>query len=197
MSQETNSGDYWNDLYVKKETGWDIGFPSPAIREYADQLKHKDISILIPGCGNSYEAQYLLESGFTNITLIDIAPALTAALEKKFSNESGKRIKIITGDFFEHRGNYDLILEQTFLSALHPSLRTSYAAQMRNLLHDGGHLAGVLFSRHFDVNPPYGGTVEEYRELFTSNFIIKTMEPCYNSIDRRMGNEVFINLIAK
>jgi hypothetical protein len=43
------------------------------IKNYIDTLKDKDIAILIPGCGNTYEAAYLLEQGFTNVTVIDIA----------------------------------------------------------------------------------------------------------------------------
>jgi hypothetical protein len=47
---------------------------SPPIKAYIDTLKNKDIAILIPGCGNTYEAAYLLlEQGFTNVTVIDIA----------------------------------------------------------------------------------------------------------------------------
>jgi hypothetical protein len=30
------------------------------IKAYIDTLKDKDIAILIPGCGNTYEAAYLL-----------------------------------------------------------------------------------------------------------------------------------------
>ena len=98
----------------KDEIGWDIGFPSPAIKEYIDQLNNKNISILLPGCGNAYEAEYLLAQGFKDITLIDIAPLLTAALKKKFKNSPGEQVKIITGDFFEHIGTYHLILELFF-----------------------------------------------------------------------------------
>ena len=90
MQSKTMSKEYWNDLYDKNETGWDIGFPSPVIKEYIDQLNNRDIAILIPGCGNAYEAEYLLAQGFTNITLIDIAPSLTAALANKLQNEAGK-----------------------------------------------------------------------------------------------------------
>jgi hypothetical protein len=43
---------------------------------------NKDIAILIPGCGNTYEAAYLLEQGFTNVTVIDIAPTLVKILSK-------------------------------------------------------------------------------------------------------------------
>ena len=198
MEGKTLSKDYWNSLYDKNETAWDIGFPSPAIKEYVDQLTNKDIAILIPGCGNAYEAEYLLAQGFADITLIDIAPSLTAALEKKFEKEPGNRIKIITGDFFNHEGAYDLIVEQTFLCALDPSLRPMYVDKMHSLLKKGGHLTGVLFGRVFEEEgPPFGGTLQEYKLMFSKKFRIKKLESCYNSIERRKGAEVFINLIAK
>jgi hypothetical protein len=38
-------------------------------------FKNKDIAILIPGCGNTYEA-LIFRQGFTNVTVIDIAPTL-------------------------------------------------------------------------------------------------------------------------
>ncbi len=197
MQSKSTPKDYWNILYDKEDIGWDIGFPSPAIKEYVDQLDTKELPVLIPGCGNAYEAEYLLAKGFNDITLIDIAHTLTAALEKKFKKDIGRRIKIITGDFFDHHGSYRLILEQTFLSALDPSLRTRYADKMHSLLVKGGHLAGVLFNQEFEGGPPYGGTAQEYKLMFSKKFTIKTLELCYNSIERRKGSEVFINLVAK
>lgn len=189
---------YWSDLYASNDTGWDIGYPSTPLKAYIDQLTTKDLAILIPGCGNAHEAGYLLSHGFSNITLIDFVPYLTTQLEKRFSNDVGKRIRIITGDFFDYQGKYDLILEQTFLSALEPSRRPQYVDTMHSLLKKGGHLAGVLFSKIFEEDgPPFGGTIDEYEKMFKDKFIIKTLEPCYNSIERRQGSEVFINMIAK
>ena len=198
MQNRTITKDYWNTLYDQNQIGWDIGVPSPVIKDYLDQLRSKDLSILIPGCGNAYEAEYLLEQGYKSITVIDIAPSLTASLAKKFHAEIGKRIKVITGDFFNHDGEYDLILEQTFLSALEPSLRKRYVEKMHDLLRKGGHLAGVIFSQVFEEEgPPFGGTIQEYKKMFSGKFKIKQLEPCYNSIERRKGSEAFINLIAK
>ena len=111
MSQSTLDADYWSNRYQQQQTGWDIGYGSTPLVEYLQSLKDKSISILIPGCGNAYEAEWLLQHGFTNVTVLDISPVLTAALEERFK---GQPIKIITGDFFEHKGQYDLILEQTF-----------------------------------------------------------------------------------
>ena len=108
---------YWEAQYKAKLTGWDLGLISPPIKTYIDELENKNSSILIPGCGNSYEAEYLLQEGFTNITVIDIAPTLVTVLKEKFKNNPN--IQIILGDFFEQKGKYDLIIEQTFFCALH------------------------------------------------------------------------------
>ena len=197
MSKKILSTEYWNDLYKSNDIGWDIGFPSPPIKDYIDQLKNKDWKILIPGCGNAYEAEYLLSQGFTNVTLIDFAPMVTAKLEQRFERELGIRVHVITGDFFKHEDKYQLILEQTFLSALEPSQRTSYAEKMRSLLVKGGQLVGVLFNERFEEGPPFGGSVQEYKDLFGNYFSIKSMAACYNSIERREGSEVFINLTAR
>ncbi len=191
---QTTDPQYWNNLYQQQETRWDIGYPSTPLKEYIDQINDKNQSILIPGCGNSYEAEYLLQKGFTNITLIDIASLLTATLEKKFSNYLNKELKIITGDFFKLDKQFDLIFEQTFFCALDPSLRTSYMKKMHELLKPGGRLIGVLFNRSFEGGPPFGGNLEEYQELFKEKFEITKLEPCYNSIPPREGTEVFLNV---
>ena len=53
MSLDSNS---WNQRYISKNTGWDIGFVSTPIKDYIDQINNKNIRILIPGCGNAHEA---------------------------------------------------------------------------------------------------------------------------------------------
>jgi SAM-dependent methyltransferase len=183
---------YWDKLYADKETRWDIGYVSKPLKEYFDQLRDKNISILIPGCGNSYEAEYLLQQGFTNVTVIDISPLLTKKLEEKFAAHLNKELTIITGDFFKLRGQYDLIVEQTFFCAIDPSQRQQYAEQVYALLKPGGKLSGILFNRDFEGGPPFGGCTGEYKKLFEKKFSIQSLAPCYNSIKPREGTEVFI-----
>jgi len=183
---------YWTERYVEKRTGWDIGQVSTPIKEYIDQLQNKSLRILIPGCGNAYEAAYLVDHGFTNITLIDISEKMAADLALHFKNQPS--VRVIHGDFFEHAGSYDLILEQTFFCALDPALRNRYVEKMHALLADGGRIAGVLFNRSFEGGPPFGGDIQEYQSLFSASFQIVTMSPCYNSIPTRAGSEVFIIL---
>lgn len=187
---------FWNEQYKANSTAWDLGQVSPPLKSYIDQLSDKNIRILIPGCGNSYEAEYLMEHGFTDVTVIDIAPELVERLKSKFS--SSQNMRIILGDFFTHKGEYDLILEQTFFCALNPELRLDYVETMKSLLSIGGKIAGVLFNIHFEKSgPPFGGSAVEYRTLFEKYFELKIFESCYNSFPKRADSELFVVLVKK
>jgi methyl halide transferase len=187
---------YWDGRYQTGDTGWDMGMVSPPLKAYIDQLTDKKLRILIPGCGNSYEAAYLLQQGFSNITLIDISPVLVEQLQKQF--DGNRHITIVCGDFFEHEGQYGLVLEQTFFCALQPALRGTYAAKMAQLIRPGGKLAGLLFSSEFAAEgPPFGGQLKEYASLFSPWFDTVVFEDCYNSHPKRAGNELFMILTRK
>jgi len=190
MAQPTLDADYWNRRYEQQQTGWDVGYGSTPLVTYLQTITDKHLSILIPGCGNAYEAEWLIEHGYTNVTVLDVSPVLTAALKERFK---GEPITIITGDFFEHKGQYDLILEQTFFCAIDPALRSCYVTKMHELLKPSGKLVGVLFNRSFDGGPPFGGSKEEYEQLFSKHLHIKKMELCYNSILPRQGAEIFFS----
>ncbi|MEP7237058.1 MAG: methyltransferase domain-containing protein [Ferruginibacter sp.] len=187
---------YWSNRYDDGTAVWDLGEVSPPLKNYIDQLADKNIRILIPGCGNTYEADYLLKLGFTDVTVIDIAPALVAQLKEKY--KENHNIKIILGDFFKHEGEYDLVLEQTFFCAINPSLRKDYVAKMPGLLAPNGKLVGVLFNRRFEEQgPPFGGIQNEYEPMFAKDFTFKTFEPCYNSFSKRKDTELFMILVKK
>lgn len=187
---------FWNNRWQSGLTGWDIGHASPPITEYLKQYKNKNAAILIPGCGNAYEAAYMVDNGFTNITLVDISDVAVAMLKEKFSGL--QQVRVLCEDFFIHRGNYDLILEQTFFCAQVLDKRAAYVQKMHELLKENGRLAGVLFGVNFGPSgPPFGGDASEYKILFEPFFHIKKLEPCYNSIHPRDGAELFINLVKK
>ena len=194
MSEKILDENYWDKRYLEHSATWDVGKISTPLKQYIDQLKNKNISILIPGCGNAYEAEYLLENGFTNITLIDFSPTLVKSIQEKLKPYDGKQLHIICDDFFNLKHHFDLIIEQTFFCALDPSLRKKYAIKMYEQLRPGGKFVGVLFNRSFEGGPPFGGSKEEYEKLFAGEFEIKKMEECYNSIDPRSGSELFIIL---
>lgn len=187
------NAEFWNSRYAEKETGWDIGYPSTPLKEYIDQLKNKALRILIPGCGNAYEAEYLHQQGFTNVTLIDLAPLAIETFSKKVPDFPKRNL--IIGDFFDLDSTFDLILEQTFFCALDPALRSSYAKKMVSLMAPKGKVVGVMFNfPEIGQKPPFGGNKEEYEGYFKPYFNAVSIEDCRNSIEPRMGSEYWVTL---
>jgi SAM-dependent methyltransferase len=191
---EELSTEFWNTRYLENKIGWDLVGVSPALKYWMDELKDTSNKILIPGVGNAYEVDYLIQRGFQDITVVDIAPHLISKLKKRF--DKLKQVTIILGDFFELTGSFDIILEQTFFCALAPSLRSAYVTKMASLLTPNGRLLGVLFNRDFNGGPPFGGTTEEYMDLFQQTFEV-TFFPCQVSHPARKGSEVLFEAKLK
>ncbi len=182
---------FWNNRYKNNDTGWDLGVISPPIKTYIDQLNNKKISILIPGAGNSYEAEYLHEKKFTNVFIIDISKLAIENFKKRVPSFPEEHI--IYGDFFDLNKKFDLIIEQTFYCAINPKLRDKYVHKMNNLLNKNGKLVGLLFQFPLtEQGPPYGGSMIEYKKRFSPYFTIKTIENAHNSIISRKNKELFV-----
>ncbi|MEJ2585866.1 MAG: methyltransferase domain-containing protein [Robiginitalea sp.] len=184
--------EYWQRRYLHHQTGWDLGKVSPPIAAYADQLRQKDLKILLPGAGRGYEAEYLYRKGFKELTIVDIAPYPLEKLRERLPG-GFPEARLVESDFFElKKGPFDLVLEHTFFCALPPELRPRYAEKMASLLKAGGKLAGLLFDFPLtDEGPPYGGSREEYLQLFEPLFEIRLLEGARNSIPPRAGRELF------
>lgn len=189
-NQEKN---YWTQRYQDGNTGWDLGTISTPLKTYIDQLTNKEISILIPGAGNAYEAAYLHEQGFTNVWVLDISEIPLQQLAKRIPSFPLRHL--VQANFFEHTGSYDLILEQTFFCSFEPTKvnRSLYAVQMSKLLKTNGKLVGLWFNHSLDLNGnrPYGGSKEEYISYLGPYFGTKCFEACCNSIPPRAGSELF------
>lgn len=182
---------YWTDKYHAEQTGWDLGYVSTPIKTYIDQVEDKSIKVLIPGAGNSYEAEYLWRAGFSNVFVVDISEEPLKNLSKRVPEIP--REQLIHADFFSLKGQFDLILEQTFFCALNPRLRESYVLKMHQLLKPSGSLVGLMFNIPlYEDHPPFGGHMSDYKPLFQTHFKIEIMEESYNSIPQRAGNEIFV-----
>ncbi|MHC5354932.1 class I SAM-dependent methyltransferase [Myroides sp. LJL115] len=182
---------YWQNRYEQNNSPWNAQKVTTPIKEYIDQLSDQSIRILIPGVGHGHELHYLYKRGFNHIKGLDltgIAAQSTFEVHKDFPID-----KVVIGDFFTHKGKYDLILEQTFFCAIPREQRIQYVEKMKELLTENGKLVGVLFDTEFDQqSPPFGGGYQEYFDLFNSKMNIKTMERAYNSIPPRANRELFI-----
>ena len=189
---ENLSSNYWNERYKIFAIGWDLGEISPPIKAYVDQLEDKSVAILIPGCGNAYEAEYLHRKGFTNVHVLDFASEPIADFKKRVVDFPENHLH--QDDFFIHQGQYDLILEQTLFCAIDPLLRADYVKSVKRMLSPKGKLVGLLFNRQFEGGPPFGGHKTDYEKLFSQEFSIVEMNECYNSVAPRKGSELFIKI---
>lgn len=184
------TSEFWEEKYQLNKTGWDLGEVSPPIKAYIDQLTNKGLKILIPGGGNSYEAEYLFQNGFQNVCIIDLSKTALENLKKRVPDFPSENL--IHGDFFELQQSFDLIIEQTFFCAIDPSLRPKYALKMHEILRPKGKLVGLLFEAKLNEDhPPFGGTLDEYYTCFSPFFNFSRLENSYNSIESREGKELF------
>lgn len=190
------SEDFWDNSYKQSDIGWDLGEVSPPLKAYFDQLTNKNLKILIPGSGNSHEAEYLFKKGFKNVFVIDLSE--TALLNLKHRVPDFPKSHLIHGDFFDMENNFDLIIEQTFFCAINPNLRKHYAKKAFDLLNKKGKIVGLLFNVPLnETRPPFGGSKIEYLEYFKPYFNISFMDKAYNSHQARQEKELFFNIIKK
>jgi len=191
---------YWSGRYNSGRTEWDAGAITPPLRDYFVQLGPADQRrILIPGAGNSYEAEYLHNLGFTQVYVVDVAPEPLRAFQERVPSFPAEHL--LLQDFFQLPiiPPFDLLVEQTFFCALPPTQRAAYAEKCAQLLRQGGILMGVLFDADFGPRqePPFGGSRVEYQAYFAPYFDFVHFETAYNSIKPRQGRELFVCLKKK
>ncbi len=184
---------YWQNRYLENDTAWDLGKASTPLKSIIDQLPDKNIAILVPGAGFGHEVRYLYDSGFKHVTVLDIAAAPLLHLAKQLPSDHP--FSLVQKDFFDHSGNYDLILEQTFFCALELRFRESYFKQTHRLLKNNGVLTGLLFYfKQQHPGPPFTCSPEEYTQLAVPFLTIDRLEPSKNSEGSRQGKEYIFKL---
>ena len=104
--------EYWESRYQDNSIGWDLGKVSRPLEYYFEQLDSKVLKILIPGGGNSYEAEYLFKRGFKNVYVVDLSETALINLKKRVPEFPSAHL--IQKDFFDLTMKFDLIVEQTF-----------------------------------------------------------------------------------
>tara|TARA_R110002033_G_scaffold37096_2_gene75870 strand:- start:9443 stop:10048 length:606 start_codon:yes stop_codon:yes gene_type:complete len=190
MMKNNHNRAYWENRYSQNQIGWNIGRISTPLKTYFDQLTDTSLKILIPGAGNSYEAEYLWRKDFKNINVLDFVQQPIDNLKNRVPDFPENQL--FKTDFFKLNDSFDIIIEQTFFCALNPNLRLEYRNHMHKLLKPNGKLVGLLFNFELtETGPPFGGSEDEYRYLFEEKFNLKILAPSINSIKERQGKELF------
>ena len=189
---------YWDSRYQSDNIKWDIGYVSPAIKNWFDIQGNKNLSILIPGAGSGYEVSYAHQLGFKKVFYMDISSEAVNLFKSK--NTSFPESRILSTDFFDLNlsSYFDVIIEQTFFCAQSPSKRVKYVKKTYDLLRKKGQIVGLLFGINFQKDgPPFGGDIMEYQKLFEQKYEINKLQICNTSIPERAGSEIWMELTKK
>jgi SAM-dependent methyltransferase len=165
----------WEEKYRKGDAFWNKGAPSPPLIQYLERHKVRGRT-LVPGCGHGHEVALAVEHGLDAVGL-DIAPTGIAEARKLYPKLAER---FVVGDLFnpapELRGVFDVVLEHTCMSGLHPRLRPDYRRGIDLTLKPGGLLLGVWFINPDldpgEEGPPYPFSVPDLTALFADGYEI-------------------------
>jgi len=165
----------WEEHYRRGDAFWSKGAPSPPMKQYLERQAVRGRA-LVPGCGHGHEVALAVEHGL-DATGLDIAPTGVAEARKLYPNLAER---FVVGNLFnppvELRGAFDVVLEHTCMSGLHPSLRADYRCGIDLTLRRGGLLIGVWYINPDldpgEEGPPYPLSVYDLTGLFADGYVI-------------------------
>lgn len=156
MSQ-VSTPKFWEEIYQKKQTGWDLGGPTPVFSRLLDSGLIAPGRVIVPGAGSGHDAREFARRGF-DVTAVDFAADAVRELREQAG--MGAALNVIQADIFKlpHSldGTFDYLLEYMCFCAIDPQRRPDYADLVARLLKPGGlyiHLAFPLGSH--EGGPPY------------------------------------------
>ena len=192
---EVNHSQFWEDIYLENDTGWDLKGVTPFFDSISNELIQGKVCIL--GCGRGYDAIMFAKKGF-DVTAVDFAPTPISELNK-LAIEKSVTITTVQDDIFSLVGKYpdtfDYVIEQTCFCAIHPNRRKEYEIIVRTILKPGGKLVGLWFpldKSQEEGGPPFGTTIDEVKSIFNSGWKIEKEEFPSQSVEPRKGREKLI-----
>lgn len=202
MGKGEDTAESWENIYQNEKPGWDIGYVTPAIKEY--YLEHCQTwlqpgHIIIPGCGFGHEVSFFLEHGFT-VTAIDFAKTPIEALHKKHGKKS--QLKLLSQDIFlltsKEISPADYILEHTCFCAIPIRNRPKYVEFVKKFLKPKGVFFGLFYKFNDSTEgPPHPITDQEINDLFSPDFEIQHLAPSPFSLEKRKGKEKLFKMQKK
>jgi len=190
-----NHPQFWEDIYLKDDAGWDLGESTPVFDKISDALPLGKICII--GCGRGYDAVMFAQKGF-EVTAIDFAPSAISTLQSLASG-AGVMINIVETDIFlltsQFSCEFDYVIEQTCFCAINPSRREEYEQLVKTIIKPNGKLIGLWFPLDKpmdDGGPPWGTTISEVKSIFYDGWKIEKEEFPELSISPRKNREKLI-----
>ena len=198
-SDVPNDPKAWDQAWVDSLTPWDASESQPALMELLNGLHDKDVSgisnvvpsgngvALVAGCGRGYDAKVFAERGLDAYG-VDISSNAVAAANKWLKDSGAdesvaSRVHFVEADFFKlgtsecpHQAlaqpaTVTLSYDYTFLCAIPPTLRASWAETYTRMVKPGGILVSLVYPIQGDRpgGPPYSISTNLVRELLGQN----------------------------
>jgi SAM-dependent methyltransferase len=186
---------FWEDIYLADDAGWDLGCVTPIFKFIAESISPGKLCIL--GCGRGYDAIMFAQKGF-DVTAVDFAPSAIQAVHE-LADEAAVFVKTVETDIFSLRtdfaNTFEYIIEQTCFCAINPNRRKDYEKLVRQILEPAGKLIGLWFPLDKSVTddgPPWGTTIDEVKTLFINGWKVEQEEFPDLSIEPRKNREKLI-----
>ena len=192
---EVNHSQFWEDIYLENDTGWDLKGVTPFFDSISNDLIQGKVCIL--GCGRGYDAIMFAEKGF-DVTAVDFAPTPISELNK-LAIQKSVIITTVQDDIFslveKFPDTFDYVIEQTCFCAIDPNRRKEYETLVRTILNPDGKLVGLWFpldKSQEEGGPPFGTTIYEVKSIFNSGWKIEKENFPSQSVEPRKGREKLI-----
>ena len=183
--ESTDKKAHWENIYQTKqltEVSWYQPKPITALGYIAKANLPKDAAIIDMGGGDSFLADYLLEEGYTDITVLDIAQAAIERAKARLGANAAK-IQWIVADAanFTPTRQYDFWFDRAAFHFLtNDADIANYTRAAAMAIKPGGHLVVGTFS---DQGPKKcsGIEIKQYTDaslaaVFSSNFDLISYE---------------------
>ncbi len=195
MQHKEDHTQFWEDIYLANDAGWDLGGVTPVFESIANQLNPGKVCII--GSGRGYDAVMFAKKGF-DVTAVDFAPSAIKAV-RNLAKKTDVVVQAIQNDIFtltpEHSNTFDYVIEHTCFCAINPKRRSEYEELVKKILKPEGKLIGLWFpldKTMEDGGPPWGTTVNEVKSIFNNGWTIEEEGFLDLSIKTRKGREKMI-----
>jgi SAM-dependent methyltransferase len=168
--------EFWEQCYLEKKDGWEMGGPTPVLTLHFTEVKKKfseGSEILVPGCGRGHDAAFLAGEKL-RVTALDFSEEALKASRDKYGSVKG--LSFEKADVFSYLKKnpqrFDGIFEHTLFCAIDPEERQKFIHATAQALRPSGYWFGVFFMRSSPGGPPFGLTQWELRERVQADFEI-------------------------
>ena len=185
-----NGSKGWDMIYKSDQAIWDIGHPTPALRNLLKTGLIPEGLGFVPGCGVGHDV-FLLANEKRRVIGMDISETCKQLFLNEKNRLKSENCDIVLGDFFKYKpdSKYDFVFDYTFLCAIPVERRTEWAEWMAKYIRKDGILISLIFPiAEYEGGPPFSLLPSMVEALLKDNFTLVLLEDC-ESIPVRQGRE--------